>query len=104
MTSIFTSYKKTKGFKMFGKDWAPIHELNLYYCDLRYDESMMIRKIMHIGHKMSLPNCEDKDGYMLILKDLHKRIAEKTKEKHEIEDLIEESFNELVGRKQFTLS
>jgi hypothetical protein len=103
MTSVFTSYKKTPGFKLFGKDWEPIHELNLYHGDLRYDERMLIKKLLHIGNKLSLPSCsEDKEVYMLILRDLHRRIAEVTKEKEDLEDLIGKSFDELLQRKQFS--
>lgn len=104
MITVFTSYKKTQGFKMFGKDWEPIHELNLYWGELRYDERQLIKKLVHIGHKLSSPLCEidEKEAYMCILKDLHRRIAEVTKEKEDLEDLIERSFDELVQRKQFT--
>ena len=106
MTSVFTSYKKTRGFKLFGNLWEPIHELNLFHGDLRYDESVLIRKIMHIGHRLSQPNCDadDKEGYMLILKDLHRRIAEKTKEREDLEVEIGLAFDELVERTQFKLN
>lgn len=102
MISVFTSYKKTPGFKMFGKDWEPIHELNLYHCELRYDERMLIKKLVHVGHKLSLPNCSDKEAYILIIKDLHYRLAKVTKEKEDLEDLIGKSFDELLERKQFS--
>jgi len=104
MTSVFTSYKKTPGFKMFGNDWEPIHELNLYWAELRYDERMLIKKLLHIGHKLSssLIDSDEKEAYMIILKDLHRRVAEVTKEKEDLEDLIEKSFNELLQRKQFS--
>jgi hypothetical protein len=104
MTSVFTSYKKTPGFKMFGKDWEPIHELNLYWSELQYDERQLIKKLVHIGHKLSKPlhDSDEKDAYMFILKDIHRRIAEVTKEKEDLEDLIGSSFDELLQRKQFT--
>jgi len=104
MTSVFTSYKKTPGFKKFGIDWEPIHELNLYWAELRYDERVMIKKLLYIGHKVSssLLENDEKEAYMLILKDLHRRISEVTKEKEDLEDLIEKSFNELLERRQFT--
>jgi len=104
MTSVFTSYKKTPGFKKFGIDWEPIHELNLYWAELRYDERMLIKKLLHVGHKLSSPlqDSDEREFYMIILKDLHRRIADVTKEKEDLEDLIEESFNELLQRKQFS--
>jgi hypothetical protein len=102
MITVFTSYKKTPGFKMFGKDWEPIHELNLYHGELRYEENQLIKKLLHIGHKLSIVHSEEKDVYMIILKDLHKRINEVTKEKEDLEDLIGKSFDELLERKQFS--
>jgi hypothetical protein len=102
MITIFTSYKKTPGFKLFGKDWEPIHELNLYHGELRYEESMLIKKLVHVGHKLSAPACSDRETYMLILKDLHRRVADVTKEKEDLEDLIGKSFDELMNRKHFT--
>ena len=104
MTSVFTSYKKTKGFKLFGKDWEPIHELNLYHGDLRYDEHVLIRKILHLGHKLSQPNCEEMEAYMLILKDLQRRVEIVTNEREELEALIAKSFDELVAKKHLILS
>jgi len=103
MTSVFTSYKKTTGYKLFGKEWEPIHELNLYYGDLRYDESVLIRKVLHLGHKLSRPNCENREVYMLILNDLQTRIKVVEAERIELEELIRKSFDEVVQRKQFTL-
>lgn len=103
MMFLFTSFKKTKGFKMFGNDWEPIHELNEYHKVLRSEESCLIKKLLHVGNKMSLPKCEDSEAYMLILKDLHKRISEVTKEKEELEELIGRSFDELLERKRFSI-
>lgn len=104
MTSVFTSYKKTKGFKLFGKDWEPIHELNLYHGDLRYDEHVLIRKILHLGHKLSQPNCDEKEAYMLILQDLQRRVEVVSKELEALEALIGSSFDELIEKKQLKLS
>ena len=102
MITVFTSYKNTPGFKMFGKDWEPIHELNLYHGELRCEESVLIRKLLHIGHKLSSPNCKDREIYMLVLKDLHRRVAEVSKEREDLEDLIGRSFDELLVFKQFS--
>lgn len=99
---MFKHYTKTPGFKMFGKDWEPVHELCMEQMEYAYYEHQLIRKILYLGHKLSQPGTiEDREGYTLILQDLQRRVAQETKWKEEVEALIEEAFNELVGRKQF---
>jgi hypothetical protein len=98
-------FTKTPGFKMFGKDWVIVYELCLEQMEYAYYESQLIRKILHVGHKLSQPlNAEDHEGYMLIIKDLHRRVAEETKNKEEVEALIAKAFDELVQQQHFKLS
>ena len=99
---MFKSYKKTPGFKMFGNDWQIVYELCLEQMEYAYYEHQLIRKILHVGHKISLPSSqEDHEGYVLILQDLQRRVAEEAARKEEVEKLIAEAFDELVGRAQF---
>jgi hypothetical protein len=105
MSKNFKHYSKTPGFKMFGKDWVIVYELCLEQMEYAYYESQLIRKILHVGHKLSLPTTkEDHDGYMLIIKDLHRRVAIETKNKKDVEALIAKAFDELVEQRQFKLS
>lgn len=96
------SFKNTPGFKMFGKDWVIVYELCVEQMEYAYYEHQLIRKILHVGHKLSQPlTKEDHDGYMLIMKDLHRRVAIETKHREEVEKLIAEAFDELVQQQHF---
>jgi hypothetical protein len=104
MHKIFKKYTETPGFKLFGKDWIIVYELCLEQMEYAYYESQLIRKILHIGHKLSLPSTkEDHEGYMLIIKDLHRRVAIETKNREDVEALIAKAFDELVQQQQFKL-
>jgi hypothetical protein len=105
LKKINKHYSKTPGFKMFGKDWVIVYELCLEQMEYASYESQLIRKILHVGHKLSQPlSTEDHEGYMLIIKDLHRRVAIETKHKEEVEALIEVAFDELVQQQQFKSS
>lgn len=105
MPKIFKSYKETPGFKLFGRSWQIVYELCLEQMDYASYERQLIRKILHIGHKLSQPTTkEDHEGYLLIIKDLQRRVVEETRLKEEVEALIEKAFDELVQQKQLKSS
>ena len=98
-------FTKTPGFKLFGTDWQPVYELCLEQMEYAYYENQLIRKILHIGHKLSKPGVsEEKEFYTLILLDLQKRVAEETERKESVERLIAEAFDELVERKKIKIN
>lgn len=103
MPHFLTSYKSSTGFKVFGRAWQLVYELCVIHSELRFDESRLIRRVFHIGHKLSLPACEDKEGYMMILQDLQKRIEVIGKERNEVEREIDQAFETLVASSSSTV-
>jgi hypothetical protein len=100
MIDFFTSYKKTPGYKIFGTDWELIHELNIELLELLHVEKVYIRRIVHLGHKISLHDCEDREGYMLIIQDLQQRLLAHKRERELQERIVAVAFNELCERRQ----
>jgi len=104
MIDFFTSYKKTSGYKIFGKDWELIHELNLELLELLHVEKIIIRRIVHIGHKISLHECDDREGYILIIQDLQARLFIHTRERELQERVVAVAFDELCEKRKIFMT
>jgi hypothetical protein len=97
MPDFFTSYKASTGFKLFGKDWEEVYELCRIHGELRFDESRLIKRILHVSHKIS-KGCEDEEGYMMILQDLRVRVGNLETERQALEVEIGKLFDEVTER------
>jgi hypothetical protein len=104
MIDFFTSYKKTSGYKIFGRDWQLIHELNLELLELLHTEKLLIRRIVHIGHKISLQECDDREGYVLIIQDLQARLLSHMKERELQERVVAVAFDELCEKRKIFMT
>jgi len=102
MPTFFTSYKKSSGFKIFGEEWEGVYDMCRWHSELRFDESRMIKRILHIAHKVTTEN-EDREGYMLILQDLRARLSVLEKERQALEVEIGKSFDVLTERSSMSV-
>lgn len=104
MVDFFTSYKKTSGYKIFGKDWELIHELNVELLEMLHTEKLFIRRIVHLGHKISLQECDDREGYMMILQDLQNRLVSHIDERKTQERIVAVAFDELCEKRKIFMT
>lgn len=101
---IMSSYKKSPGFKIFGEDWRDVHGLCDELKENRHYEMSLLRRLTHIGHKLSQPINEDTEGYKLILHDLQRRYETQAEIVRKLEIEVAESFEELCLRRKIFLT
>ena len=92
------NFKKTSGYKIFGDEWEFTYNLCDELLQYRSYEQILLRRIMIIGHKLSLPLGEEKEAYTLILYDLKRKYDEQVKVVQTLEVEVAESFETLCRK------
>jgi hypothetical protein len=86
-----------EGYRLFGEDWKPIADACAALVQYRKWIEVDRHRLMLLTLRISkLPNGETKEDYKSIFLDMTKRLQEFTREEHELDTFIVQSFKEVL--------
>jgi len=89
-------YELTKGYRLYGQAWVPIHEACMYLRDVRDWISVDTHRLTILVKRLSKCTDEEREVYNRIYLDFQARLGEYHKTEHELVTFIGQSFEELL--------